>query len=293
MSCSDAPGAVVLPAVAGVEVGGGEVATVGIGGGHPLALIAGPCVIEEPQRVFAIAAALCGICAELGLPLIFKASFDKANRTSLDAYRGPGLEDGLQVLAEVRRTFGVPVTTDVHAVEQVAPAAAAVDLLQVPAFLCRQTDLLVACGASGRPVNVKKGQFLAPEQVRPMVDKVLRSGAPGVVVTERGTTFGHGDLVVDMRGLPRVRAMGVPVCFDATHSVQRPGGGGDHTTGDRGMVPHLARAAAGAGVDAVFLEVHDRPEEARSDGPNMVPLSRLKAVLQGVMAVDAAVRSAP
>lgn len=283
----------MLAAVAGVEVGGGDVAPVGVGGGAPLALIAGPCVIEEPQRVFAIAAALCAICAELGLPVIFKASFDKANRTSLDAYRGPGLDAGLSVLAEVRRTFGVPVTTDVHAVDQVAAVSRVVDLLQVPAFLCRQTDLLVACGASGTPVNVKKGQFLAPSQVQPMVDKVLRSGAPGVIVTERGTTFGHGDLVVDMRGLPRVRAMGVPVCFDATHSVQRPGGGGDHTTGDRASVAPLARAAAGAGVDAVFMEVHDRPEEARSDGPNMVPLSRLKAVLQGVMAVDAAVRGAP
>lgn len=283
----------MLPRAAGVDIGGGDVAAVGVGGDAPLALIAGPCVIEEPQRVFAIAAALCGICAELGLPLVFKASFDKANRTSLDAYRGPGLEAGLSVLAEVRRTFGVPITTDVHAVEQVARVAEVVDLLQVPAFLCRQTDLLVACGASGRPVNIKKGQFLAPGQVQPMVDKVLRKGAPGVVVTERGTTFGHGDLVVDMRGLARMRRMGVPVCFDATHSVQRPGGGGDHTTGDREMVPPLARAAAGAGIDALFLEVHDRPEEARSDGPNMVPLSRLKTVLQGVLAVDAAVRAAP
>lgn len=283
----------MLPDVAGVEIGGPGVTPVRIGGGAPLALLAGPCVIEDPQRVFAIAAALCGICAELGLPVVFKASFDKANRTSLDAYRGPGLVEGLAVLAEVRRTFGVPVTTDVHSVDQVAAVAGVVDLLQVPAFLCRQTDLLVACGASGTPVNVKKGQFLAPGQVRPMVDKLLRSGAPGVVVTERGTTFGHGDLVVDMRGLPRMRAMGVPVCFDATHSVQRPGGGGDHTTGDRESVPPLARAAAGAGVDAVFMEVHDRPDQALSDGPNMVPLSRLKAVMQGVMAVDAAVRGAP
>jgi 2-dehydro-3-deoxyphosphooctonate aldolase (KDO 8-P synthase) len=193
----------------------------------------------------------------------------------------------------VRASFGVPVTTDVHAVHQVAAVAGVVDLIQVPAFLCRQTDLLVACGRSGTPVNVKKGQFLAPGQVRPMVDKVLRSGAPGVVVTERGTTFGHGDLVVDMRGLPRVRAMGVPVCFDATHSVQRPGGGGDHTTGGRSAIAPLARAAAGAGIDALFMEVHDRPEEARSDGPNMVPLARLKDVLKGVVAVDAAVRGAP
>ena len=281
----------MLSPVSGIEVGGGDVASVGIGGEHPLALVAGPCVLEAPQRVFAIAAALCGICAELGLPLIFKASFDKANRTSLDGHRGPGLEAGLAMLGEVRRTFGIPVTTDVHTVAQVGPVAAVVDLLQVPAFLCRQTDLLVACGESGRPVNVKKGQFLSPFQVGPMVDKVLRSGAPGVLVTERGTTFGHGDLVVDMRCLPRIRALGVPVCFDATHSVQRPGGGGHHTTGERELVPYLARAAVGAGVDAVFLEVHDQPEEAPSDGPNMVHLSRLKSVLSGIMAVDRAVRA--
>ena len=264
---------------------------VGIGGGHPLALIAGPCVLEERKRVLSIAEQLCRICEGLGLPVIFKASFDKANRTSVDGHRGPGLEAGLAILAEVRQTFGVPVTTDVHTVEQVEPVAAVADLLQVPAFLCRQTDLLVACGRSGVPVNVKKGQFLAPGQVGPMVDKVRRSGGQGVVVTERGTTFGHGDLVVDMRGLPRIRALGVPVCFDATHSVQRPGGGGDHTTGERALVPFLARAAAGAGVDAVFLEVHDRPEEALSDGPNMVPLDQLDAVLRGIQAVDRAVRA--
>jgi 2-dehydro-3-deoxyphosphooctonate aldolase (KDO 8-P synthase) len=280
----------VLSPVAALEIGGEDVTRVRIGGGAPLALIAGPCVIEDEHGILGIAAALCGICAELGVPLVFKASFDKANRSSLDGFRGPGLAKGLAVLQRIRQAFGVPITTDVHLPDQAPSVAEVADLLQVPAFLCRQTDLLLACAGTHKPVNVKKGQFLAPGQVKGIVDKVLRSGAGGVMITERGTTFGHGDLVVDMRGLPLVRGLGVPVCFDATHSVQRPGSGGDHTGGDRDMVPFLSRAAAGAGIDALFMEVHDRPDEALSDGPNMVPLSKLREVLQGVLAVDRAVR---
>jgi 2-dehydro-3-deoxyphosphooctonate aldolase (KDO 8-P synthase) len=276
----------VLKPVAGLDVG-----DVRIGGGSPLVVIAGPCVIEEGHKALGVAAALCGICAELGVSLIFKSSFDKANRTSLDGFRGPGLEAGLATLARIRDTLGVPVTTDVHLPSQAARVAEVVDLLQVPAFLCRQTDLLVACAKTGRPVNVKKGQFLAPGQVGPMVSKVLRSGAAGVMVTERGACFGHGDLVVDMRVLPTIRGLGVPVCFDATHSVQRPGGGGDHTTGNREMVPVLARAAAAVGIDALFLEVHDQPDEAPSDGANMIALANLKPLLAQVIALDGIMRA--
>lgn len=270
----------------------GPQALLQVGPDQPLLLIAGPCVIEEPERALRIAGQLSRIAASVGVQLVFKASFDKANRTSLDSYRGPGLEAGLQVLAQVRREVGVPVTTDVHLPEQAAPAAAVVDLLQVPAFLCRQTDLLVACAATGKPVNVKKGQFLAPEDMAHVRGKLRGAGAAGVLLTERGSSFGYHRLVVDMAGLAALRALGVPTCFDATHSVQRPGGLGGQSGGDRRLVPYLARAAVAAGVDAVFMEVHDDPDRARSDGPNMVPLHEVEALLRELVAIDRLVRGA-
>ncbi|MEN9786488.1 MAG: hypothetical protein RLZZ299_1752, partial [Pseudomonadota bacterium] len=231
------------------------------------------------------------VCADLGVPWIFKASFDKANRSAAASYRGPGLQAGLAELSALRAALGVPVTTDVHLPEQADAAAQVVDLLQVPAFLCRQTDLLAACGATGRPVNVKKGQFVAPEGMAGVLGKL----PPGrVILTERGTTFGYGDLVVDFRGLSRMRALGVPVCFDATHSVQRPGGGaaapdgGPTTGGDRDMAPVLARAAVAVGVDLVFAEVHDDPREALSDAANALPLAGLRGFLEPLVALHAA-----
>lgn len=282
----------MLKPVAGLQVGGGEVERVAIGGGAPLALIAGPCVIEGEDRCLRIAAMLADLGQRLGLPVVFKASFDKANRSSLQAFRGPGLDEGLRVLQRVRAVTRLPVTTDVHLPEQVAAVAEAVDLIQIPALLCRQTDLLVAAARSGRPVNLKKGQFLAPDQVGPAAAKLLISGAQGVLLTERGTSFGYGDLIVDVRTFPRIRDLGLPVCFDATHAVQRPGSLGYSSGGEPALVGPLARAAAAAGIDALFLEVHDAPEEALSDGPCMVPLDRLEALLKGVMAVDRVVRGA-
>ena len=263
--------------------------TLGDGG---LIFILGPCVLEPGGRALRIGEGIARVCARLGVPWVFKASFDKANRSAGSAYRGPGLDEGLRELQGIGNALGVPLTTDVHTPGQAAPAAQVVDLLQVPAFLCRQTDLLLACGATGRPVNVKKGQFLAPEDMRGVVGKL----PPGrCMLTERGTTFGYGDLVVDMRALGRMRALGVPVCFDATHSAQRPGAGagavdGPRTGGDRSVVAPLARAAVAAGVDAVFLEVHDAPEDALSDGPNMVRLSELESLLDTLLALHAAVR---
>jgi 2-dehydro-3-deoxyphosphooctonate aldolase (KDO 8-P synthase) len=263
---------------------------VGVGPGHPLAIIAGPCVLEEEERVLRIARGLARACEERGLGFIFKASFDKANRTSLDSPRGPGIAEGLRALERVRGELGCPLTTDVHLPEQAAQVAAVVDLLQVPAFLCRQTDLLLACAATGRAVNVKKGQFLAPEDMAHPLEKLRRGGASGVLLTERGVSFGYHQLVVDMSGLPRMRALGAPVCFDATHSVQRPGGAGATTGGDRAMVPFLARAAVAVGVDAVFMEVHDDPDRAWSDGPNQLRLETVPALLDELAAIDRLVR---
>jgi len=283
----------VLPPVAPLELGGTDTDPVCIGGGQPLALIAGPCVIESESSAMRICAALRAVTSSLGVPFVFKASFDKANRTSLQSFRGPGLAEGLGVLAAVRERFGVPVTTDVHLPQQAASVAAVADLLQVPAFLCRQTDLLLSCAATGRPVNVKKGQFMAPDQMGPVVAKLVSSGANGVMVTERGTSFGHHDLVVDLRGLPRIRHMGVPVCFDATHAVQRPGAAGDRSGGDREYVPALARGAVAVGVDALFLEVHDDPDQALSDSATMLPLGELPALLERVLALDAVIRGRP
>ena len=280
----------MLEPVPGFVVGGGPVAAVTIGGGAPLALIAGPCVIEDEALTTRIAERLVAICAARGLPLIFKSSFDKANRTSGESFRGPGLDEGLAILARLRQRLGVPVVTDLHEPVQAPRLAEVVDLLQIPAFLCRQTDLLRAAAATGKPVNLKKGQFLSPTEAGPAVEKLRQGGASGVVVTERGTTFGYHDLVVDMRSLPLIRAQGVPVCFDATHSVQQPGGQGNRSGGRRALVAPLARAAVGAGVDALFLETHEDPDRALSDGPNMISLDALPALLDVVLAIDRAVR---
>lgn len=257
-----------------------EVGSVRIGKGCPLALIAGPCVIESEALVFSVCERLKQITERLKLPLIFKSSFDKANRTSVHSYRGPGLEEGLRVLAKVRSTFGVPVLTDVHDITQTGPAGEVIDVLQIPAFLARQTDLLAAAAKTGRVVNVKKGQFMAPGDMRHAVSKLEESGCKNVLLTERGTTFGYGMLVTDFRALPIMRQTGAPVVFDATHSVQMPSAAGDKTGGQREMVPYLMRAAVAVGCDAIFLETHPDPDKALSDGPNMIPLDQLEGVLQ-------------
>jgi len=253
--------------VAAVPVRAGSVT---LGPGRPLVLIAGPCVIEGRSFTIDLACELRDLAGQLGAPLIFKASYDKANRTAGGSFRGLGLQKGLEILARVKERTGLPVMTDVHSVEEVGPVASIADILQIPAFLCRQTDLVYAAAASGRVVNVKKGQFLAPEDVRHIVEKARAGGNGRVVLTERGTTFGYHRLVVDFQSLPVMRALGVPVLFDATHSVQLPGGAGGRSGGNRAMVPYLARAAAAVGCDGVFFEVHPRPSKARSDGPNSI-----------------------
>jgi 2-dehydro-3-deoxyphosphooctonate aldolase (KDO 8-P synthase) len=259
------------------------------GAGRPLGLIAGPCVMEPNDMTRRIAGRLVEICGRLNLPLIFKASFDKANRTSKSSFRGPGLDDGLKVFERIKAETGLPVTTDVHESHQAAPIAKVVDLLQIPAFLARQTDLLEACAATGRPLNVKKGQFMAPWDMAHVVAKVRGGGSGGVMLTERGTTFGYGRLVNDMRAIPQMQATGAPVVFDATHSVQMPSAGNGVTTGERDMVPYLARAAVAAGCDALFLEVHPNPDEALSDGPNALRLDDLEGVLRTCLRIREAI----
>ena len=260
------------------------------GGGAPLLFIAGPDVIESEEHALSMARALREIAGARDLPLIFKSSFDKANRTSVESPRGPGLDEGLRILSRVQRETGLPVTTDFHTPEQAGRLRETVDLLQVPAFLCRQTDMLLAAGRSGRAVNVKKGQFLAPQDVRHVVDKVLSTGNRAVMLTERGTTFGYNNLVVDFRSLVRMRGLGVPVCFDATHSVQLPGGLGGASGGEREFVAHLARAAVAVGVDALFFEVHDNPDQALCDGPNQIPLPDFPALVDTLLALDEVAR---
>jgi 2-dehydro-3-deoxyphosphooctonate aldolase (KDO 8-P synthase) len=262
-----------------------------IGGGAPLALIAGPCVIESRQQAIDLALAIRDITRRVGVPWIFKASFDKANRTSIKSFRGPGLDEGLKVLEEVRVRAGVPVLTDIHEPHQAAPAAAVVDVLQIPAFLCRQTDLLVAAARTGKVVNIKKGQFLAPDDMRHPVTKVVESGAAGVLVTERGATFGYHNLVVDMRAFPMLRSFGWPVVFDVTHSLQLPGAGDGVTAGQAEYIEPLASAGVAAGVDAVFLEVHEEPAKAKSDAQNALRLDALPQLLDRLLRIDAAVRS--
>lgn len=254
------------------------VGSIRVGGGAPLALIAGPCIIESRAACLNLARRLAELAAAEQIPLIFKASFDKANRSSGSSFRGPGLVEGLKVLAAVKETTGLPILTDVHSADQVKPVSAVVDVLQVPAFLCRQTDLLLACGESGRVVNVKKGQFLAPDDMANVIAKIEGTGNRKILLTERGSSFGYHNLVVDMRGLPTMRAMGYPVVFDATHSVQQPGGGGTYTSGDATMVPVLARAAVAAGCDAVFMETHLNPALAKSDKDNAIAFRHLRAL---------------
>ena len=254
-------------------------------GGKKLLLILGPCVLESEKSARRAAERILTITRRLGVPFIFKASYDKANRTSGSSFRGPGLEEGCRILASIRRDYGLPVTTDVHSPEEVAVAARHVDLLQIPAFLCRQTDLIAAAGSSGRAVNVKKGQFLSPWEIEPIAHKLHAVGCRRFFFTERGTTFGYNNLVADMRSIPWIRAQGFPLVFDATHSVQRPGGGGDRTTGDGELAPVLAAAAVAAGADGVFLETHENPAKAPSDGPNQIPLARLPGVLRQLLAI--------
>lgn len=255
-----------------------------IGGRLPV-LIMGPCVIESERHALKVARAVKAAAAKVRLPVIFKASWDKANRTSGGAFRGPGLEEGLRILAGIRTATGMPVTTDVHESDQVAPAAAVVDLLQVPAFLCRQTDLVEACAASGRPTSIKKGQFLAPGDCANIVAKYRAAGGRGLVLMERGTTFGYNNLVTDLRALPMMRDLGVPVIFDGTHSVQFPGGLGGRSGGAGHYAPMMMRAAMAAGCEGLFIETHDDPAKAPSDGPNMVPLKELPALLADVRAI--------
>jgi len=255
-----------------------SVGTVVIGAGA-LGLIAGPCVIESLEVCQRVADSLTRLCHRLSVPYIFKASFDKANRTAHDSFRGHGLESGLEVLARIRREFGVPVTTDIHESWQAAPTAQVVDLLQIPAFLCRQTDLLAAAARTGKPVNVKKGQFLAPWDVEHIIEKLRVFGASGALITERGSSFGYNTLVVDMAGLPLMRRLGVPVVFDATHSVQRPGAAGKQSGGDWSAIEPLARAAVAVGIDALFMEVHPDPTRALSDAATQYPLERVEPLL--------------
>jgi 2-dehydro-3-deoxyphosphooctonate aldolase (KDO 8-P synthase) len=276
--------------------GATRVVTVGsvpIGGGHPLALLAGPCAIEDETHALRTAETLVRIADEARVPLVYKSSYDKANRSSARSYRGPGLKEGLRILRRVRETFGCPVLSDVHQPAEVPPAAEALDLLQIPAFLCRQTDLILACARSGRPVNVKKGQFLAPWDMRNVVEKLRSEGCEDVLLTERGATFGYNNLVVDFRSLRVMQSLGVPVVFDATHSVQLPGGEGTRSGGEREYVEPLARAAVAFGVDAVFMEVHEDPDRAPSDGPTMLALGRLPRLLRELRAVGAALATVP
>jgi 2-dehydro-3-deoxyphosphooctonate aldolase (KDO 8-P synthase) len=262
-------------------------------GEERLVLIGGPCAIEGEDITLRIAEGVAEACRRVGIGYVFKASFDKANRTSIDGYRGPGLEQGLAVLERVKRELDVPLVTDIHETWQAKPVAEVVDILQIPAFLCRQTDLLLAAAATGRVVNVKKGQFVSPAEMDQVVRKLESAGTDRILLTERGSSFGHNALVVDFRGLPRMRTTGYPVIFDATHSVQMPGGRGTSSGGQRQFVPYLARAAVAVGVDALFMEIHENPDEALSDGPNMVRLAGLERLLSDLVAIRSAAPMLP
>lgn len=259
-----------------------------VGPGEPLAVIAGPCVIESAELCLRIASALAELAGRLPVQLVFKASYDKANRTSGSSFRGPGINEGLAALDLVKRKIGLPVTTDVHSAEEATAAGAVCDLLQIPAFLCRQTDILLAAAATGKAVNVKKGQFLAPGDMKHPVAKLLAGGCRNILLCERGTFFGYGRLVNDFTGLPVMRGLGTPVIFDATHSVQRPASLGEATGGDRSLVEPLARAAAAVGIDGLFLETHPDPDSSPSDGPNMVPLDSLEGLVKRVLLIHEA-----
>ena len=270
-----------------------QVAGLTIGGGHPLVLIGGPCAIESEAHALMTAERLIAIAAERRVPFIYKSSYDKANRSSVNSYRGPGLVEGLRILRKVRDTLRVPVLSDIHQVSEVDPAAEVLDVLQIPAFLCRQTDLILAAAATGKPVNVKKGQFVAPRDMRNVVDKILSKGNEAILLTERGASFGYNNLVVDLRGLAVMRELGYPVVFDATHSVQLPGGAGDRSGGERRYVQGLARAAVAFGVDALFMEMHEDPDRTLpdgrplSDGPNMLRIDDLPRLLDQLLAIRA------
>ncbi len=261
-----------------------------IGGENSLALIAGPCVIESEKGVMNIAEKLKRITEDLNVPFIFKASYDKANRSSIKSFRGPGLIEGLKILQKIKSDLGIPILSDVHKEEEVEPAAEVLDVLQIPAFLCRQTDLLVKAAGTGKPVNVKKGQFMAPWDMKNVVNKLEESGNKNILLTERGATFGYNNLVVDMRSLVLMREYGYPVVFDSTHSLQQPGGQGTCSGGQREMIPDLARGAVGVGCDALFMETHPDPDQALSDGPNMLKLELLPELLEQLITLDQVVR---
>jgi len=265
------------------KIGDGN-CSISVDGQSPV-FILGPCVIEEEDLVWKIAKKLVEMSRDLKFSLIFKASYDKANRTSIDSFRGPGVKDGCNILRQIGKEFGIPVTTDVHTIEEVEIASEAIDFLQLPAFLCRQTDLITAAGRSGRPVNVKKGQFLSPMDIKPIARKLEAVGCENFLFTERGSTFGYNNLVADMRSLFWIREQGYRVIFDATHSVQRPGGLGDSSTGDGYLAPVLAKAAVATGCDGVFIETHPNPIEAKSDGPNQIPLDKLRSLIDKLMTI--------
>jgi len=274
----------------GFELGAPAVRPVRVGDQSPLFLIAGPCVIESEAHATEMAERLASIALEENTPLVFKASYDKANRSSLSSYRGPGLKEGLRILAAIKKRTGLPILTDVHEVDQVGPAAEVCDILQVPAFLSRQTDLLLAAGRSGRAVNIKKGQFLSPWDIAHAVEKVVSTGNEKIILTERGASFGYQNLVVDMRSFPIMRKLGYPVVFDVTHSVQLPGGAGKSSSGQPEFIEPLARAGAAVGVDGIFLEVHENPAKALSDGTNALPLNELRLLLRKVNRIAALAR---
>ena len=266
------------------------IGNVKIGGNRPLVLVAGPCVIENEAATLHVAERLMTIANGVSIPLIFKASYDKANRTSVTSFRGPGMKTGLRILEKVKESLGVPVLSDIHSIEQVGPAAEVLDVLQIPAFLCRQTDLVVAAAKRGRVINIKKGQFLAPWDMENVVGKAVNSGNDNVILTERGVSFGYNNLVSDMRSIPIMRRTGYPVIFDATHSVQLPGGQGGSSGGQREFVEYLGRAAVATGLDGIFMEVHEDPEKALCDGPNSVKLDDLPNLLKKLKAIDAIVK---
>jgi 2-dehydro-3-deoxyphosphooctonate aldolase (KDO 8-P synthase) len=264
-----------------------------LGGGNPPVIIAGPCVIENEDITFSTAERLGQICRKTGLPLIFKSSYDKANRSSFSSFRGPLLAKGLRILSEVKSRYNIPVISDVHSVEEVKPASEVLDILQIPAFLCRQTDLILAASATGKPVNIKKGQFLAPWDVKNIIQKFTSTGNQDICITERGASFGYNNLVVDFRAFPIMRSLGYPVIFDVTHSLQLPGGKGESSDGQSQFAAPLARAAAAAGVDGFFMEVHPQPEKALCDGPNMLQLDHLETLLATLKKIDAAMKDHP
>jgi len=260
-----------------------------IGGGNPLLFIAGPCVIESESHALFMAERLSRLAEKNGLNFVFKASYDKANRTSINSFRGPGLEKGLTILRKIKETLSIPITSDIHTPKQAEPASQVLDLIQIPAFLCRQTDLLLEAAKTGKPVNVKKGQFLAPKDVKNIIEKLESAGCEELMITERGTTFGYNNLVADFRSIPIIQDFGYPVIFDGSHSVQLPGGGGDFSSGTREFVETLASAAVAAGCDGIFLEVHDNPENALSDGPNMIDLEQFEKLIRKLLKIKEAV----